>query len=238
MRNSSILLLLVLTFQAAIADELDGRYQATLDNQPAELILRSSDAQVEGEYIENQHLRFKVTGHFDGQALQARISDPASGQALANMNGNYANGMLATSLAARNPQTGETLVREAMFQRVGPPPTPADPNQDAALVGTWIYEQMINSNGLEFASMTTVTTLRIRADGSIDQWRRSVAGGSEWSYDRPGELQYSGHWRSDNGLLLVQLKGAPDYQPAARYHFSAPYLVTESNTGRMIWQRR
>lgn len=238
MRALSICFLLALLGGQALAAELDGRYQANLDNQPTELILRAQGAQVEGEYLEGPQLRLKVSGSFDGQALQAQISDPASGQVLANMNGNYANGMLATSLAARDPQSGETLVREAMFQRVGPAPTPPDPNQDAALVGTWIYEQMTNSEGLEFASMTTVTTLRIRADGSIDQWRRSVAGGSEWSYDRPGELQYSGRWRSDKGLLLVQLKGSAEYQPAARYHFSAPYLVTESNTGKMIWQRR
>lgn len=238
MRALSICCLLVCLTGHSLAAELDGLYQATVDNQPTELVLRSQGQQVEGEYREGPHLRLKVSGSFDGQALQAQISHPTSGQALANMNGNYANGMLATSLAARDPQSGETLVREAMFQRVGPPPAPPDPNQDAALVGTWIYEQMINSEGLEFASMTTVTTLRIRADGSIDQWRRSVAGGSEWSYDRPGELQYSGRWRSDKGLLLVQLKGATDYQPAARYHFSTPYLVTESNTGKMIWQRR
>ena len=35
-----------------------------------------------------------------------------------------------------------------------------------------------------------------------------------------------------------QLTGATDYPPAARYRFETPYLVTESNTGRMIWQRR
>lgn len=231
-------LLLALLAGDALAGELDGHYRATLDGQPAELILRSQGERVEGEYIENGSLGFRLTGRVDGQALQAQISDPASGQPLANMNANYADGMLAASLAARNPQSGATLVREALFQRVGPPPPPAAPSQDPALVGTWVYEQMINSDGLEFASMTTVTTLRIRADGSIEQWRRAVAGGNEWSYDRPGELQYSGRWRSDGGLLLVQLKGAPDYQPAARYHFSAPYLVTESNTGRMIWQRR
>ena len=65
-----------------------------------------------------------------------------------------------------------------------------------------------------------------------------MAGGSEWSYDRPGELLYSGRWRSEQGLLLVQLKGATEFQPAARYRFDTPYLITESNTGRMIWQRR
>ena len=154
------------------------------------------------------------------------------------MNANYANDMLAASLAARDPQSGQTLLRETLFQRVATVPPQANPRQDPALVGTWVFEQMSNSEGLEYASLTTVTTLRIRADGSIEQWRRSVAGGSEWSYDRPGELQYSGRWRSEQGLLLVQLKGAKDFQPAARYRFDTPYLVTESNTGRMVWQRR
>jgi hypothetical protein len=232
-----IICLLVSITSPLPAADLDGRYRGTLDERPVELILRSQGERVEGEYVEDQR-RFRVSGSFDGQALQAQISEPASGQVLANMNANYANDMLATSLAARDPRSGETLLREALLQRVAPPPPPPDPNQDPALVGTWVYEQMADSDGLQYASLTMVTTLRIRADGSIEQWRRSVAGGSEWSYDRPGELQYSGRWRSDKGLLLVQLKGAPEFQPAARYRFDSPYLVTESNTGQMIWQRR
>ncbi|MFG0381493.1 hypothetical protein ACF8C6_11135 [Pseudomonas sp. zbq_18] len=236
MRCLPIVCLLLAT--PILANPLDGRYQATLDNQPTELILRSHEQQVEGEYVEGQHLRLRLTGRFDGTLLQAQISDPKSGQLLANMNANYADGMLSASLAARDPHSGEALLREALFQRVAPAPPPVDPNQDPALVGTWVYEQMSNSTGLEFASLTTVTTLRIRADGTIAQWRRSVAGGSEWSYDRPGELQYRGRWRSDDGLLLVQLQDAREYLPAARYHFSEPYLVTESNTGKMLWQRR
>ncbi|SIQ81447.1 hypothetical protein [Aquipseudomonas alcaligenes] len=237
MRALSILCLLACISPVLLAADLDGRYQGTLDERPVQLVLRSQGQQVEGEYIEDQR-RFRLSGHFDGQALQAQISAPDSGQVLANMNANYANDMLAASLAARDPQSGQTLLREALFQRVAAALPQADPQQDPALVGTWVFEQMSNSEGLEYASLTTVTTLRIRADGSIEQWRRSVAGGSEWSYDRPGELQYSGRWRSEQGLLLVQLKGTKDFQPAARYRFDTPYLVTESNTGRMIWQRR
>lgn len=237
MRALSIICLLACVSPALPAAELDGRYQGTLDERPVELILRSQEHRVEGEYLEDQH-RFRVSGGFDGQALQLQISEPSSGQVLANMNANYANDMLATSMAARDPQSGQTLVREALLQRVAPPPPQADPHQDPALIGTWVYEQMTNSDGLEYASLTTVTTLRVRADGSIEQWRRSVAGGSEWSYDRPGELQYSGRWRSEQGLLLVQLKGTKDFRPAARYRFSDPYLVTQSNTGEMKWQRR
>lgn len=240
MRNLMIFSLLTLLSTSSLASELDGHYRTTLDNQPTELILRSQGTQVEGEYVEGRQLRLKLSGSFDGQLLQAQISDPATGQVLANMNANYAQDMLNASLAARDPNSGATLLREALFQRVTPEPatTPVNPMQDPALIGTWVHEQMTNSTGVEFASLNLVTTLRIRADGSIGQWRRTVAGGSDWSYDRPGELQYSGNWRSDNGLLLVQLEGARDYQPAARYHFSEPYLVTESNTGRMIWQRR
>lgn len=237
MRALSLLCLLACISPPLLAADLDGRYQGTLDERPVELVLRSQGQQVEGEYIEDQQ-RFRVSGHFNGQALQVQISAPGSGQVLANMNANYANDMLAASLAARDPQSGQTLLRETLLQRVATAPPQADPRQDPALIGTWVYEQMTNSESLEYASLTTVTTLRIRADGSIEQWRRSVAGGSEWSYDRPGELLYSGRWRSEQGLLLVQLKGATEFQPAARYRFDTPYLITESNTGRMIWQRR
>ncbi|PYC20136.1 hypothetical protein DMO17_18240 [Aquipseudomonas alcaligenes] len=227
-------ILCLLLAAPALAAELDGRYQGTLDERPTELILRSQEQRVEGEYREGSR-SFRLSGSFDGQALQAQISDADSGQVLANMNANYANDMLAASLAARDPASGATLVREGLFQRVAPPPPPADPDHDPSLVGTWVYEQ---DGDAALGGPGSVTTLRIRADGSIDQWRRSVSGGSEWSYDRPGELQYSGRWRSEQGLLLVQLKGAREYQPAARYRFRAPFLVTESNTGEMLWQRR
>lgn len=247
MRALSILCLFALPL-SVLAAELDGHYHATLDGQPAELILHSQGQQVTGEYVENQRLRLPLSGQFDGQVLQVEIRDPRSGQVLANMNANYANDMLNASLAARDPGNGQTLVREALFERTAAAPAAAvttvsapltnNPDQDPQLVGTWVYEQMTNSTGAEFASLSMVTTLRIRADGSIEQWRRTVAGGSEWSYDRPGEQQYSGRWRSENGLLLVQLEGSKEYQPAARYHFSQPYLVTESNTGKMTWQRR
>lgn len=235
MRRLPCLYLLLLLTTTSPAAELDGRYHGTLDDQPTELILRSQGQQVTGEYVEGQRQRFALSGSFDGQLLQAQISDPRSGQVLANMNANYAPDLLNTSFAARDPQSGETLVREALFQRIAPPPPPADPNRDPGLIGTWIYEQMGDG---EEASPSMVTTLRIRADGSIAQWRRTVVGSSEWSYDRPGELQYSGHWRSVDGLLLVQLQRAGDYQPAARYRFNDPFLVTESNTGEMVWQRR
>ncbi|UUY10080.1 hypothetical protein LRS11_08655 [Pseudomonas sp. J452] len=236
MRNPMTFCLLALLSTTSLAAELDGHYRGTLDNRPSELILHSQGPEVTGEYVEGPQLRFKLSGSFDGQLLQAQISDPHSGQVLANMNANFANDMLNASLAARDPSSGETLIREALFERVAPPPPPPDPHQDPALVGTWISE--LSSESAELATLTTVTTLRIRADGSVAQWRRTVTGGSDWSYDRPGELQYSGRWRSDNGLLLVQLEGAREFQPAARYRFNAPFLVTESNTGEMIWQRR
>ena len=228
--------------QTLLGGELDGRYLATLDGLPAEMILRSEGDQVEGEYVENASLRLTINGRFDGQLLQAQISDPRSGLLIANMNANYANAMLNVHIAARSPHNGAVLQREALFQRQAEDrasaPQPTNPERDPALIGTWVHEEIINSGGASFAAMTTLLTLQLAADGSVVQWIGAVAGGNDWNFTNPGELQYSGHWQSQNGLLLVQLQGRPDYQPAAHYRFSEQYLITESNTGKMIWHKR
>lgn len=239
MPRAIVLLLAMASCSSVQAGELDGHYRATLDGQPSELILRQNDAVVEGEYVEGQHLRLVVKGRYDGKLLRAEISDPQSGLLLANMNATYANAMLNASIAARNPRNGEILERQALFQReaaIATPPTSG--TLDPTLVGTWVHEKIINSGGTSFASFNTLMTLQLNADGSVTQWSRAVGGGGDWSYDSPGEVQYSGHWRSQGGMLMVRLAGAADYQPAAYYRFSDQYLVTESNTGKMIWQRR
>lgn len=234
-------LLLALPCLATQAGELDGHYRAMLDGQPSELILRQQGETVQGHYVESARLRLIVKGRYDGKLLRAEISDPQSGLLLANMNATYANAMLNTSIAARDPRNGQVLERQALFQRdalATPPAGSAAGAQDPALIGTWVHEKIINSGGASFASFNTLMTLQLNADGSVTQWSRSLGGGSDWSYDSPGEVQYSGHWRSQDGMLLVRLAGAADYQPAAYYRFSDPYLITESNTGKMIWQRR
>jgi hypothetical protein len=226
-----------------LADTLDGHYLATLDGQPSEMHLRSQGQHVSGEYIEGASLRLQISGQFDGQLLKAQISEPQSGQLIANMNATYANGMLNSHIAARSPTTGAIMERTALFQRhtpdaAGATSTTNSQHRDPALIGTWIHEKIINSGGASFASMTTQMILQLNDDGSVAQWTRSVAGGADWDYDSPDELQYSGRWQSNNGLLEVQMQGRSDYQPAAYYRFSDQYLVTESNTGTLIWQRR
>lgn len=230
---SSSLGLLCLIAQAG---ELDGRYHAVLDGQPSTLILRQNNAGVEGEYLEGKRLRLTVKGRYDGKLLRAEISDPQSGLLLANMNANYANAMLNAAIAARDPRNGEVLERQALFQREAT--APAAQTQDAALVGTWLHERVNDSGGASFTAANTLMTLQLDADGSITQWSRSLGGASDQSQDSPGEVQYSGHWRSQDGMLMVRLAGAADYQPAAYYRFSDQSLITESNTGQMIWQRR
>ena len=238
MPRTLLTLVLCLLPSALLADTLDG--------QPAEMHLRSQGEQVTGEYVEGGRLRLQIRGSFDGQLLRAQISDAQSGQLIANMNATYANGMLNAHIAARNPTTGATLERKALFHRQNPSVAATTPSskpsssatRDPALIGTWVHEKIINSGGANFASMTTQMILQLSDDGSVSQWTRSVAGGADWNYDSPGELQYSGRWQSNNGLLEVQMQGRSDYQPAAYYRFSDQYLVTESNTGKLIWQRR
>lgn len=242
MPHALLTLVLCLLSSVLLADTLDGHYLTTLDGQPAEMHLRSQGQQVSGEYVEDGRLRLQISGSFDGQLLSAQISEPQSGQLIANMNATYANGVLNTHIAARNPTTGAILERKALFHRQNlsaAAATPSSsPTRDPALIGTWVHEKIINSGGASFASMTTQMILQLSEDGSVSQWTRSVAGGADWNYDSPGELQYSGRWQSNNGLLEVQMQGRSDYQPAAYYRFSDQYLVTESNTGKLIWQRR
>lgn len=241
MRGVFGLLLLMLLGQPALAAALDGEYRATLDGMPTELHLRSQGNAVDGLYIENGSLRLNVRGTFDGQRLDAQILD-GSGQPFATLQGTYANDSLNARIAARDPRNGNVVSRDALFQRPtarqgASTATSVSGQLDPALVGTWLNEKMINSGGASFASFTTVMTLRLNPDGSVAQWSRSVGGGENWNYDSPGTLQYSGAWYTDNGTLMVRLQGQNTFQPAARYRFSDQYLVTEGNTGKVIWKR-
>lgn len=229
----ALLLLICLICPVLLAGELDGHYHAMLDGQPAELLLRSQGQVVEGQYVENRRLRLNLRGRYDGQLLRAEISDPQSGLVLANMNAVYANAMLNTSIAARNPRDGQVLERQALFRRALPAPVAEEP-LDPALVGTWIHEERRSDSD---TSSSTLMTLRLNANGSVIQWQR-VVDGNDRHHASPGEVQYRGHWRSENGLLQVRLAGAAEYRPAAYYRFSDPYLVTESNTGELSWRRR
>ncbi|HLA32624.1 MAG TPA: hypothetical protein VJ047_16520 [Pseudomonas sp.] len=224
-----------------LAAELDGRYLATLDGLPAEMILHSQGQQVKGQYMENNRLRLIISGSFDGQLLRAQINDPQSGQLIANMHANYANAMLNARIVARSPHNGAVLQREALFQRqvsnAAPAATPPQDQapaeeRDPALIGTWVHEQLGDDE-----SLASLLTLQLGADGSITQWTRNAADDSANSPDSPGTLQYRGRWQSSKGLLLVQLQDREDYQPAAFYRVNEPHLVTESNTGKMLWKK-
>jgi hypothetical protein len=111
---------------------------------------------------------------------------------------------------------------------------------DPRLVGVWVNEKQINSGGGAggFASFSTVMTMVLNGDGTVQQFTQSVGGGGEWSSDSGRTIDFEGTWRAANGTLLVHGMGLPDYTPAATYTFSGDYLVTQSDMGRLIWQRR
>lgn len=111
---------------------------------------------------------------------------------------------------------------------------------DPRLVGVWVHENQINSGGGAggFASFSTVMTMVLNGDGTIQQFTQSVGGGGDWSSNSGRTMDFDGTWRAANGTLLVHGMGLPDYTPAATYTFSGEYLVTQSDMGRLIWQRR
>jgi hypothetical protein len=236
-------LMLCLLPCALLANNLDGYYLATLDGQPAEMHLRGQDQQVSGEYIEGRRLRLRISGHFDGQVLNAQISDAQSDQPIARMRATYTNGVLTSHITARSPVTGETLERRAVFnrQRFSDAAITSQANRqfrDPELIATWVHEQITRSEDARTTSTSTLLILQLTVKGGISQWSRSAADGSDWHPDAPGELHYTGRWLASNGVLEVQLQDQNDYQPTARYHFSDGYLVTESSTGTRRWQRR
>lgn len=99
-------------------------------------------------------------------------------------------------------------------------------------------ENIINSGGSNFASYTTLMTMEIYPDGRVVQYTESVGGGSDWSYGGGRTMDFQGEWRGDGKTFFVYGMGLPDYTPAATYSFSGGYLVTQSDMGRLIWQKR
>ncbi|WP_183960989.1 hypothetical protein [Chiayiivirga flava] len=235
-------LLLAAAVAGATAAGIDGEYRATVDGVDTQLSLRSAGADVSGTYVEGA-LRLQVAGRLEEDRLLARVREPSTGLDIAALDARIAGDTLDASIDAHNPLTGERKSARALFRRTLPPATDAAATAvpgslDRSLIGTWVNETMINSGGADFASFTTVMTMQLGADGRVSQWSRSVGGGGDWSYDGAGQLQYSGRWSSDGGVLYVQLDGQAGFQPAARYRFSDAYLVLENDRGRLIWQRR
>ncbi|MDH1109538.1 hypothetical protein N5C55_25920 [Pseudomonas otitidis] len=210
MHRLTSLLFAVATSTPLFAGELDGRFQADLAGANTVLDLQQQGQVVTGRYSENGTLQLDLHGQYDGQVLNAEIVLPQTNQVIATLAATYGNDQLNARLAAHDPVSGQVLERQALFQR-----SPSS-----------------------FASFNTVLTLHLTPDGRVEQWSRSVGGGSDWSYDSDGTLQYAGQWQTADGVLLVRPDGSTDYQPATRYRFSDPYLVTEDQGGRKIWQRR
>ncbi len=117
-------------------------------------------------------------------------------------------------------------------------PQPVAAQRDARMVGIWVNENIINSGGGNFASYTTVMTMELYPDGRVVQYTESIGGGGDWSYDGGRTIDFQGEWRADGRTLSVYAAPLPDFTPAATYSFSGEYLVTQSDMGRLIWQRR
>jgi len=111
---------------------------------------------------------------------------------------------------------------------------------DERITGVWVNEQQTNSPGGAggFASFSTVMIMELNADGTVRQMTQGVGGGADWSSDSGRRVDFEGQWKADGETLFVIGMGLPDYRPAATYKLVDSYLVTQSDMGRLIWQRR
>ncbi|MEX1252580.1 MAG: hypothetical protein WEA77_15500 [Hyphomonas sp.] len=119
-----------------------------------------------------------------------------------------------------------------------PAAQPAEAQRDARMAGIWVNENIVNSGGSNFASYTTVMTMELHPDGRVVQYTESIGGGGNWSYDGGRTIDFEGEWRADGQTLSVYAAPLPGFTLAATYSFSGEYLVTQSDMGRLIWQRR
>lgn len=119
-----------------------------------------------------------------------------------------------------------------------PAPQQASTQRDSRLVGVWVNENIINSGGSNFASYTTIMTMEVYVNGRVVQYTDSTGGGGDWSYSGGRTMDFEGEWRGDGKTFSVYGMGLTDYAPVATYEFSGNYLVTYSDMGRLIWQRR
>ena len=110
---------------------------------------------------------------------------------------------------------------------------------DTRLLGRWVHQSMINSGGGAggFASFTTERSIEFGSDGRVQQWVRSVGGGSSWSANGKPRLEFAGRWEVRSNEIWVLPDGHPQAMRAGTYQLSGPYLVTVGRDGRTVWQR-
>ncbi len=118
------------------------------------------------------------------------------------------------------------------------PKSPSEPGGDPRLVGQWVSQSVITSGT---ASMASEELLSFRADGTYAYGRgRSVAGGTDWSYDggTDGGTE-RGQWRARDGVLFL-LALAGQWTRIGKYGMTddgTTMRITYDRGGRKLWSR-
>jgi hypothetical protein len=241
LRRIAFTFLLLSGLALAHAASVAGRYRAQVEGVDTLLTLDVQGGQITGSYAEGS-LRFNVRGEQQGGALRLSVRDPASDLEIAQIDGPLQGEVFDAQIRAQNPLTGQRRESQARFMREGARATPAPPAGgalDTRLVGVWTSsENLGGSGGPNPGGFSTVRIAQITADGRISQWSESAGGGADWSYGSGRELEFSGRWQARDGILYVHADGGAGFEAATRYRFADPYLVTETDRGKTIWQRR
>lgn len=235
----------------ARAQPRDLVYEGLSGGVVTRLQLRLDGPRVQGTLIESG-LSLPVEGRVDGRRLDAAVLDPGSRAPLVRIAGELRDD--GVTITAR-PETGGAartlaMTRVAAAPAAAGPGTPSGPagpggtasaggRRDASLVGRWISESQLNSAGGAggFASMSTVRTMELSADGRLRQSVRTVGGGGNWSADGGERVEFSGLWETRGAELWVRPDGQPQFVRAATWRMAGAYLVLEDGGSKQVWRR-
>ncbi len=244
------LLFVVSLFAAAQAQApgLAGTYQLSLPGGIVTLRLEVKGTALTGALEAQGQTAATLSGTVSGDKASGRaVSSGGEGSFAIALSGDVLR--LTLSQEDGPQQRAGSLPME--FRRAGaaaaaPPPVvpPASPSAgdvagDPRLVGDWSYQDVIVSGS---ASMASEERISFRADGTFVYAKgRSVAGGTDWSYDGgPGGSAERGRWRAQNGVLFVA-RSSGDWVRVGTYGMTEDgrtMRVIYDQGGRKLWSRR
>lgn len=215
----------------AAARQFHGTFAVGTSEGRATLMLENANGAITGS-IADVTGRYAITGRIEGELATGTVTG-SDGQLhfhAAHIGGAVRFSMYPLSVSGEPDHSQETslvFARAVTGTEVTEPapsatPRPSTPitsaaQNDAALVGTWMKEDITSDPTFSYV---TVTIVEMHADGTYVQYHGGSGGGNgsiSLQGDRGGEVQRAS-WRTTNRVLELRPEGEDRWVPVARYY--------------------